>query len=237
MEEQSLSPIHKEKVLIIGGHSGIGEYTAKLLRMSRPDIDQCVPDRDILDVTSSMEIRACIRQEGPFSHIVYSAGKNQLAWSNQPMIEKVVDEMMMVNCTGFISIVSKHLMQFPGHGFSAVAVSSDAARIPMRGSVGYCATKAALDMAVRVLARETAPLCRINAVAPGMVDGTAMTRYIDQTIPAFRGWTPEHARNYERSNTPTQRRATLDEVARTVVWVLLGPWQMTGAIVDINGGR
>jgi NAD(P)-dependent dehydrogenase (short-subunit alcohol dehydrogenase family) len=70
-----------------------------------------------------------------------------------------------------------------------------------------------------------------------MVEGTAMTEYIDKTIPKFRGWTPEYAREYERQGTPTGRRATLTEIAQAVVWVLLGPDQMTGAIISVNGGR
>jgi NAD(P)-dependent dehydrogenase (short-subunit alcohol dehydrogenase family) len=70
-----------------------------------------------------------------------------------------------------------------------------------------------------------------------MVEGTAMTKYIDETIPKFRGWTPEYAREYERASVPSGRRATLEEVAETIRWVLLGPEQMTGAIIKINGGK
>ena len=107
----------------------------------------------------------------------------------------------------------------------------------MRGSVAYCASKAALNAAVRVMARELAPLHRINAVAPGMVEDTPMTDYIDRNLPEFRGWALEYVAEYERQNTPSGRRATKSEVAETIVWVLFGPEQMTGAILDINGGR
>ena len=228
------------KVLIIGGHSGIGMAVSELLNKQRPDIpemEQYVPDKATLDVESRSTVERVIREEGPFTHIIYSAGLNRLAWVYDRSISFLMEDMFYVNCSGFVGVVSAHVRIWEGAPLSVVAVSSDAARIPMRGSVAYCASKAALEAAVRCMAREMAPVHRINAVAPGMVEGTPMTEYIDRTIPEFRDWSPEYAREYERSGTPTGRRATLAEVAETIVWVLTGPEQMTGAIIDINGGR
>jgi NAD(P)-dependent dehydrogenase (short-subunit alcohol dehydrogenase family) len=224
------------KCLIIGGNSGIGKTTAKVMaeKLGR---DIHTPHRNELDVESSASVSTYIRTHGPFPYIVYSAGYNELAWVRDQNIDVTMEYLFSINCAGFVLTISEHLRIFPGEVMSAVAVSSDAARIPMRGSVAYCASKAALDMAVKVLARELAPLNRINAVAPGMVEDTPMTEYIDKTIPEFRGWTPEHAREYEEQNTPTGRRATRKEVAKTIAWVLTGPEQMTGAIIEINGGR
>jgi NAD(P)-dependent dehydrogenase (short-subunit alcohol dehydrogenase family) len=225
------------KALIVGGHSGIGLVTAGLIKVNHPKMELCIPEKEILDVRSHVEIHACVRMEGPFTHILYSAGVNELSWADNPNLDTVMYDAMEVNCFGFAVLIGEHVRQFPAHEFSAVAVSSDAGRIPMRGSLAYCVSKAALNMAVRQLARELAPSCRVNAVAPGMVDGTNMTRYIDEHIPYFRGWTPEYTAEYERQGIPTGRRATLSEVAETIEWVLMGPGQMTGAIIDINGGR
>jgi NAD(P)-dependent dehydrogenase (short-subunit alcohol dehydrogenase family) len=120
---------------------------------------------------------------------------------------------------------------------SIVAISSDAATRPMRTSMAYCASKAALDMCVKCAARELAPEIRVNAVSPGMTLGTAMTEYIDKTVPAMRGWTPEEAWEYEHSQIPAGRRARPEEIAQVVYDVLVGPEYMTGSIVTINGGR
>lgn len=231
--------LDKNRVLIVGGNSGIGEEVSRVLLKPphRWDLAQFIPTRDFMDVTSRHAVRTFMEAAGPFKYIVYSAGVNQLAWMSDPAVTAIAEDAYDVNCAGFILVVSEHIRQYPESALSAVAVSSDAAEIPMRGSVAYCASKAALNMAVRVMARELAPIHRINAVAPGMVDGTPMTEYIDKTVPAFRGWTPDQARNYEKQNTPTKRRATLTEVAETIVWVLTGPPQMTGSIVSINGGR
>lgn|SRR5487761_1167135 len=223
-----------DKVLIIGGYSGIGEATIKSLESF--DLDCHVPYHDELDVRYRFSTNSFLQENGPFEYIVYSAGVNRLGWIQDISLTEIGD-IFDVNVFGFIDIVSCHKALWPQSRVSAVAVSSDAAEIPMRGSLMYCASKAALNMAIRVMARELAPLWRVNGVAPGMVANTPMTNYIDETIPEFRGWTPDQARSYEQNNTPTGRRATKQEVANTIAWVLTGPEQMTGEIVKINGGR
>jgi NAD(P)-dependent dehydrogenase (short-subunit alcohol dehydrogenase family) len=226
------------KYLVVGGHSGIGKATADMLS-DDPGNVLCVPDSRLLDVTSWVRIDDYLVANGPFDYIVYSAGVNQLAWIEElSAFDSMIKRIFDVNVYGLVEILSLHIRQFgKDRGASVVAVSSDAAELPMRGSLAYCASKAALDMAIRCAARELAPAWRINGVAPGMVEGTPMTEYIDNSIPEFRGWTMEKAREYEKSQVPTGRRATLGEVAKTICWVLHGPAQMTGEIVKINGGR
>jgi 3-oxoacyl-[acyl-carrier protein] reductase len=229
------------KGLIIGGNSGIGAGTYQHLKKLRPDVEWLRPEHHLLDVRYVAQIKGYVRHEGPFQYIVYSAGVNKLMWARD--IDTLdMDDIFDINVRGFIQVIHACLQFHPriiseDTRVSVVAVSSDAAHIPMRGSVAYCASKAALEQAVRCLARELAPVYRVNAVAPGMVAGTAMTEYIDRTLPSFRGWTEEFAREYEHMGTPTGKRATIEEVAEAIAWVLLGPEQMTGAIVPINGGR
>jgi NAD(P)-dependent dehydrogenase (short-subunit alcohol dehydrogenase family) len=227
----------KGRVLIVGGRSGIGEAFTDHIVANYPKMEFGIPYRDYLDVTSHKSIRTYFEKNGAFTHIVYSAGINQLAWVNSRNIDFTMGDHFDVNCAGFVQLISEHIRHFPAQPLSAVAVSSDAGRIPMRGSVAYCASKAALNMAVRVLARELAPLHRINAVAPGMVEDTPMTDYIDRNLPEFRGWSLEWVRKYEQMGTPTGRRATKQEVAQAIAFLLFGPDQMTGTILDINGGR
>jgi NAD(P)-dependent dehydrogenase (short-subunit alcohol dehydrogenase family) len=229
------------KGLIIGASSGIGRAIAEYVKTTGiPMCDEWLtPGTDILDVRSSAECYACLRQEGPFSCIVYSAGVNQLAWVGQ-LAEphgNVFGDTWDVNCYGFVRIMSCHELLFPDAEGSAVAISSDAARRPMRGSVAYCSSKAALDMAVRVMARELAPRWRVNAISPGSTEGTFMTSHLDEEIPAFRNWSKHQARQYELSQIPMARRAYPEEIAHFTAQVLEGPDYLTGAILEINGGR
>ncbi len=57
-----------------------------------------------------------------------------------------------------------------------VAISSNSARLPRTRSAAYCASKAALSMALRVRAREErAQKCLLYGYEPGLLSGTPMT--------------------------------------------------------------
>jgi NAD(P)-dependent dehydrogenase (short-subunit alcohol dehydrogenase family) len=219
-------------VLVIGGGSGIGAAVVKALpeaclyvAPSKQTFD--VRDRELTFLTN----KACEE----VTELVYCAGTNRL--QNLDAIHNLdFLDILAVNVVGFTNVLS-WLLRYNAPLKSVVAVSSDAAVRPMRGSTMYCASKAALDMAVRTAARELAPKVRVNAVAPGMTSGTKMTEYIDAYVPAFRGWTPEQAREYEQSGIPMGRRADPEEVADLIISVLFGPEYLTGAIIPINGGR
>lgn len=233
-----MDDLRKATVLVIGGHSGIGKGIAELLR--NMGVTTFVPSSMDLDVVDDQnEIETAIDDE-KITHLVYSAGINELCWikdvenpheGNHANFLSLLD----VNVVGFARVLSVLTRQHPLR--SAVAISSDAASRPMRGSLMYCASKAALDMAVRCAARELAPTVRVNAISPGMTDGTLMQEYIDKTVPEFRGWTSVKARMYENSQNPMGRRATVEEIAHVTVDVLFGPEYLTGSIVTVNGGR
>ncbi|MBY3217737.1 SDR family oxidoreductase [Rhizobium laguerreae] len=108
---------------------------------------------------------------------------------------------------------------------SIVNVSSVAGREPGHDIV-YAASKAALIQATRGLGRQLAGQgIRVNAVAPGVIEGSMADRI------------PEPGRSAYRQRTPMQRFADPAEIA-SVVSFLLSPdaSYMTGATIDANGG-
>jgi NAD(P)-dependent dehydrogenase (short-subunit alcohol dehydrogenase family) len=195
-----------------------------------------------------------LREKSPYTgiDIAYCAGINLL-----DAIEDV-DEVNLwqtfgVNVMGFIKVLQALVKVYyrdntdwlkgfasgthPQIVSNVVAVASDAARVPMRNSITYCASKAALVQAVRVAGRELAPYVRVNAISPGIIDGTPMTTAIDAEVQLQRKWTEEEARAYERSMIPMQRRGTKWEVADLIMLMLNGPAYMTGSNIEINGGK
>lgn len=231
-----------ENVWIIGGTSGIGEAIGSLLMSEATKTDAGlnlhVTDEHDVNVVNTATMSRFYRREGPFNHIVYSAGVNKLAWARDM---KVIDMMMImdINAVGFmrlISIVDQNNMGMDKPQ-SITAIVSDAATHPMRTSMAYCASKAALAMAVRCAARELAPKIRVNGVSPGVVAGTPMTNKTDLEIEAVRGWTGEMASKYELMNMPMHRRALPEEVAQVVRDVMYGPPYLTGSIIEVNGAR
>lgn len=66
-----------------------------------------------------------------------------------------------------------------------IAISSNSARIARRNSVAYCASKAALSMALRVAARELAAEGRVAVwgYEPGLLAGTPMSLETAESFP------------------------------------------------------
>lgn len=193
-------------------------------------------DETFTDVTSTMELR---RAYGDFSPkaIVYCAGVNKL------MPAETFDEfealnMLDINALGFMRVI--HLIASDSKYHRAtdvVAISSDAATHPMRNSMAYCASKAALNAAVRCAARELAPDIRVNAIAPGPIANTPMTKNVNEFVAKIKGWDAEQVEEDVRKNVPMGRRGFMEEVAQVTREVLYGPMYLTGAIIEINGGR
>lgn len=95
------------------------------------------------------------------------------------------------------------------------------------GAGAYAAAKGALQVLTRTLARELAPHVRVNAIMPGVI---ATEHHETFSSPA-------KMEDY-RKQTPLARNGQADEVAQAVVFLASDAASfVTGAILDINGGR
>jgi NAD(P)-dependent dehydrogenase (short-subunit alcohol dehydrogenase family) len=226
------------KGLVVGGNSGIGkQFISDAENDDRfEDVVWLAPSVQDMDVRNRSSVSLFVRDHGPFDFLVYCAGVNTLQWIGE-IHQSVVDDTFAVNVEGFIWLLDAHERNHPGSSGSVVAISSDASRIAMRTSISYCSSKAALNMAVRVAARELAPRWQVNAVAPGIIADTPMTDYIDRNVPDIRGWSAERAQSYERSMIPVGRRGTKAEIAHVMRDLLQSPGYLTGTIVEISGGK
>lgn len=109
-------------------------------------------------------------------------------------------------------------------GGSIVATSSVSARLADCSMGLYCASKAALDMLIRVAAREWAPRVRVNGVAPGVTDTPMLPG------PRGRGWLRGVA-----GRTALGRLGSPDDIAGAILAVHDMKW-VTGEIVQCDGG-
>ena len=112
-------------------------------------------------------------------------------------------------------------------GSSVVLVSSVSAQTGVAHQAHYAAAKAGLVNLGKSAARALAPRIRVNCVTPGLT----MTPMGQETIAALE---PDYAKN----KMLLQRYATPEEIAQVIVF-LASPLNsfMTGATVDVNGGR
>jgi NAD(P)-dependent dehydrogenase (short-subunit alcohol dehydrogenase family) len=225
------------KTLIVGANTGgIGDALVEVYDPESMEDVLYTPTIEQLDVRAPDLMVEYVLQNGPFDRIVYSAGMSRLGWIKD-LRARDLDRAFDVNLNGAILLASAHVKFFPEARVRYAVVVSDAAHTPMRGSIAYCVSKAGLEMAVRCMARELAPLWTVVGVSPGVVEDTPMTNQLGYDIPAFRSWTPAQAREYEDKTNVLGRRVDKQEVAETLLFALTGPEALNGSIIIINGGK
>lgn len=86
----------------------------------------------------------------------------------------------------------------------------------------YCASKAGLIGLTRALARELAPLVRVNAISPGAILWTAEATPAEQAAILAR--------------TPLGRAGEPSDIAGAVEYLVNAPY-VTGQVLSVDGGR
>ncbi|MEE8433153.1 MAG: SDR family oxidoreductase [bacterium] len=94
--------------------------------------------------------------------------------------------------------------------------------------LAYAASKAAVINLTRTLAGVLGPEVRVNAVAPGWVEGEWMQGALGEN----------YQRLFERraSHTPLRRCATAEDVAETMMSLITGNRFVTGQVIVVDGG-
>ena len=95
------------------------------------------------------------------------------------------------------------------------------------GGGPYAAAKGALQVMTRTLARELAPEVRVNGIMPGVIATGHHATFS----------TPAKMDDYRRQ-TPLGSNGEAEDVAQAVLFLASDAARfMTGALLDINGGR
>jgi 7-alpha-hydroxysteroid dehydrogenase len=113
-----------------------------------------------------------------------------------------------------------------GEGGAVLNISSAAGRIVRGGFVAYGTAKAALSFMTRQLAAEFAPQVRVNALAVGAVETSALKPFLTNEL-----------RAQMEAMTPMRRIGTVEDVALAALWLSspAGGW-VTGKVVEVDGG-
>ena len=134
-----------------------------------------------MDVLRSASIVQALAEAEP-DVILCTVGLNVPAELSNPYLPSLMNTAFAVNTIGPIDVL-RHFLRLRGEAMSAgrthrvfVAISSNSAHVARRGSLPYCASKAALSMALRCAAREEAGReFLIWGYEPGLLAGTPMT--------------------------------------------------------------
>ncbi|RPJ50004.1 MAG: SDR family oxidoreductase [Chloroflexi bacterium] len=136
------------------------------------------------------------------------------------------DQVIQVNLSSAFYLLQEMSPRMR-EGASIVTVASVAAHTGAPHHAHYAAAKAGLVNLTKSAARDLAPRVRVNCVSPG-ITLTPMGRNTVESLPP----------DYAQKKLLVQRYASPVEIARCIVFVaspLTG--FMTGATIDINGGR
>lgn len=114
-----------------------------------------------------------------------------------------------------------------------VNVSSDKGSRPEPGLLGYCMSKAGIEMLTKSTAMELAPFgIRVNAVAPAFID-TNLYRASGMTEPEL-----DALKIRATNNIPMARIGTTAEVAKAIIFLTSEhATKMTGHIMKVDGGK
>jgi NAD(P)-dependent dehydrogenase (short-subunit alcohol dehydrogenase family) len=244
-------------VVITGGSRGIGKATALAAATAGYDVaisylrEQAAAEDVVRQIRAlgsrALAVHADSAREadlaalfarvdsefGPITALVNNAGIVGRGCRVDDVSAEDVARVLAVNVVGcFVAAreaVRRMSTRRGGHGGAIVNLSSAAARLGSPGEfVHYAASKGAIDTFTIGLAREVADEgIRVNAVRPGMIDtdihaGAGPDDRVARIVPTV----------------PMKRIGTADEVAQAILWLMSDSASyVTGAIVDVSGGR
>lgn len=253
MSEASVNPMELsgKRILVAGASSGIGRETAILCAMLGADV-MCVARREELlrEVVSGLTpgsryyvhdiselesidglIKKIVEENGPLDGFVHSAGVG----SYRPLSllkPEALQDVMQVNFYSFVELVRALTKKKRfNEGFSIVGISSISSIVGNQSKTAYSASKAAMDGAVRCMAKELAPKkIRVNTIAPALIRTALLDKFLES------GSDSEDAREilgrqYLGVGEPS-------DVANTAAFLLSGASKfITGSTIAVDGGR
>jgi 3-oxoacyl-[acyl-carrier protein] reductase len=245
----------RKRALVTGGATGIGR--AAVLHLARAGFDLALNYRTSAeaaravaaeaeasgakvlllagDVADDVQVRAMLKQVeaafGGLEALINNAGTTISTPAKDLDAVRVEDwdRVFAVNVRGpFLVTRAAVPLLKRGENPSIVNTASIVGLRPGPQPLPYAASKAAIVSLTKQLAGALSPEIRVNAVAPGWMEGEWMERMLGD--------------NYQRlmerraKATPLGRCVTADDVAETMLSLILSNRFVTGEIIVIDGG-
>lgn len=212
-------------VLVTGSASGLGFCLAELLSEAGhyvAGVDTMDEGYTTLQADITKESDSIASRLPNTAILINCAGINRIAYL-EDLEREDWDRVMDVNAYAPWAMTRALL---PHKALRTVVnITSNAAWMPMTSSLIYNASKAAIHMITRQMARELTPRhgLTIFAVAPNKLAGTEMSHYIESRVPELRGWTSEEAAKYQRQSLMKGEETDPWEVAEFITFLLSAP--------------
>jgi NAD(P)-dependent dehydrogenase (short-subunit alcohol dehydrogenase family) len=194
-----------------------------------------------VDVSNPGQVQAmvdgAVRTLGGIDIVLAAAGVSAANYGEGQVEPKFLNELSFEEWRKVLSInldgvfltcqaVAREMIK-AGKGGRIIAISSGAAKVPLKGSGDYCVSKAGVWMLMKCMALELGRYnITANAIGPGVID-TPMTKEL------------QRGRRFERmvGRVPLQRIGRPEDVANTALFLASEEGSyFTGSILHPDGG-
>jgi NAD(P)-dependent dehydrogenase (short-subunit alcohol dehydrogenase family) len=236
--EQQMTSLEKQRVLVVGGSSGIGLAVAEQAAAEGAAVTIASRSADklaeaarligggvataVLDTGDAGSVEAFLEASGAWDHIVISAAQTP----SGPVRKLSLDDAKRAMESKFWGAYRiARAAQFAERG-SLTFISGFLSERPSASSVLQGAINAALESLARGLALELSPV-RVNAVSPGVIDTPLWSKMDEANRNAM----------FERiaGNLPAKTIGQPSDIANAVLFLMTTPFA-TGSTVRVDGG-
>jgi NAD(P)-dependent dehydrogenase (short-subunit alcohol dehydrogenase family) len=167
-------------------------------------------------------VSAIVQRFGTIDVLVNNAGLFQTS-SFEDITVAQWDDMFAVNVRGAFLFSQASIPALRNGRGRIINLGSLGGQRPWVTHAHYCASKAALHMLTKTMAKALAPQIAVNCVAPGMIDSEEGPREIS-TLDRF------------AAKTPMGRNGAPQDVVSAVMYFATASHFITGQILTVDGG-
>jgi 3-oxoacyl-[acyl-carrier protein] reductase len=186
---------------------------------------------DVSDDPSVRQMLAAVEHEvGRLDALVNNAGTTTEVKPQDfdALTAEEWDRVFAVNVRGVFQVTRAAVPMLKKAGGSVVNTASIVGLRPGPQPLPYAASKAAVVSLTKLLALNLGPEIRVNAVAPGWMEGDWMERMLKDKY--------DDLMARRAKNTPLRRCVTAEDIAQVIVNLLTSNRLVNGEVVVVDGG-